>query len=113
MLPQNNRLQKKKDIEAVFKKGKSFREESLVLKAAENGLNVSRFGFVVSKKISGKAVERNKIRRKLSEVIRLNSEEIKKGFDILLIAIKKVEVKKIKELESLTGKLFKKADLLN
>ncbi len=55
MLPKINRLQKEKEIEEVFKKGKGFKEDFLIFKTAKNSLKTSRFGFIISKKISKKA----------------------------------------------------------
>ena len=46
MFSKEQRLKKKKDIDWVFKKGKSFKQGFLILKAAKNNLNTSRFGFL-------------------------------------------------------------------
>ena len=54
MLQKINRLKKKNDFEAVFKKGKSFKNSFLVLKTAPNKLEESRFGLVVSQKYQRK-----------------------------------------------------------
>ena len=62
MLSQQNQLKKKKDFEKVFKKGKGFKEDFLVLIFKKNNLNQSRFGFIVSKNFSKKANLRNKIK---------------------------------------------------
>jgi len=51
MLKKENRLKKKKDFEKVFKEGKSFKNNFLIVKINENNLNFPRFGFVVSKKV--------------------------------------------------------------
>ena len=45
----------------------------------------SLFGFVISTKISKKAVTRNKIKRILSDAVRLNYEKIKKGHDVVFL----------------------------
>jgi ribonuclease P protein component len=61
-----------------------------VLKEKENGLNVNRFGIIVSKKIDKRAVVRNKIKRLFREILSELNENIKPGHDILLIAKKKI-----------------------
>jgi len=66
MLPKQNRLKKKKDCDSVIKQGRHNADRFLVLKIQRNSLEQSRIGFVVSKKISKKAVERNRIKRRLS-----------------------------------------------
>jgi ribonuclease P protein component len=43
-----------------------------------------RFGFTVSKKV-GNAVERNRVRRRLREIVRLGAERTRPGHDYVLI----------------------------
>ena len=62
-LPKKNRLKKKKDFEEVFKKGKAVRGNFLFVRYLKNSLQFPRFAFVVSSKVSKKAVARNRIRR--------------------------------------------------
>ena len=111
MLAKENRLKKKKDFETVFKKGKGFKDNFLALKIAPNNLKTSRFGFIVSQKVSKKAVVRNKIRRRLSEAIRLNLKDIKRGVDIALIALPGIESKTYLEIKETLATIFKKAGL--
>jgi ribonuclease P protein component len=87
MLPKTNRLKKKKDFETVFKKGKNFKNKAFVLKFAKNGLDYNRFGFIVSQKVSKKAVIRNKIRRRLSEILKIYTNDMEQGIDLVFIAL--------------------------
>jgi ribonuclease P protein component len=112
MLPKTNRLQKKKDIENVLKKGKSLKEDFLILKTIKNNLKVSRFGFIISKKVSKKANIRNKIKRRLSELVRLKMKTIKKGIDCLLITVPGLETKDFWEIEEIVNNLFKKSGIV-
>jgi len=109
MLPKENRLKNKKDFEKVFKNGKGLKEGLLYVKFAGNNLAYSRFGFIVSTKVSKKAVVRNKIKRVLREAVKSEIKNIKKGIDAAIIVnpgIKKEELSlKIKSL-------FKKAKLI-
>ena len=113
MLPKVNRLKRKKDFERVFKKGQGFKEDFLFLKIARNNLKSSRFGFVVSKNFSKKATLRNKIKRRLRELVRINLNKIKKGIDGVLVANPGLETKDFWEIEEVVNKLFKKAKLIN
>jgi ribonuclease P protein component len=113
MLSKKNRLKKKKDIERVLKEGKRFKEDFLILKLRENNLKESRFGFTVSQKVSKNATLRNKIRRRLSEIVKMKSKKIKKGLDLLLIACPGLETKDFWELDEVIEKLFKKARVCN
>jgi len=112
MLSKVNRLKKQKDIEWVFKRGKGVKEAFLFLKFVKNNLNASRFAFVVSLKVSKKAVLRNKIKRRLRELVKSRLSKIKKGYDIVLTAVPGLETKEFWEIEAIINKLFKKAKLL-
>ena len=110
MLPKANRLKKKKDFEKVFKQGKGFEEDFLYLKVFKNNLELTRFGFVVSKKFSPKAIERNKIRRRLGELIKVKLPKIKKGIDGIIIVMPGAK-NDFQKLEEIVSKIFKKAKL--
>ena len=111
MLLKKNRIQKKRDIERIFKEGKSFKEGFLVLKTAKNNLNIARFGFIVSQKISKKANVRNKIKRRLRETIRLKIKLLKPNTDNLFISLPGIERKEFKNIKETIEKLFKKAKI--
>jgi len=112
MLPKENRLKKNKDFKKVFKDGKGFKEDFLVLKKAKNNLKISRFGFVVSKTFFKKATLRNKIKRKLRESVRIKLNEIKKGIDGVVIASPGLEAKDFREIKEIVNRLFKKAKII-
>ncbi len=111
MLPQKNRIQKKKDIEKIFKKGRAFKEAPLVLKTIKNNLGTSRFGFVVSQKVSKKANVRNKVKRRLREIIRLELNSFKAGSDNLFITLPGIEKKDFPEIKKITEKLLAKSKI--
>ena len=108
MLKKEFRLRKQKDFENVFDKGVYFSERYLMLKAVKNNLPFSRFGFVVSKKVSKKAVERNKVKRLMSESIRLSQKRIKSGFDIIFVSRAGIVGKDFEEIKESIEKLLKK-----
>lgn len=108
MLKKEFRLRKQKDFENVFNKGVYFSGKYLMLKAVENNLPFSRFGFVVSKKVSKKAVERNRAKRLMSESIRLSQEEIKSGFDIIFVSRAGIVGKNFEEIKESIKKLLKR-----
>ena len=57
----------------------------LVLYARKNRSAQNRVGVTVSKKL-GKAVVRNRVRRRLREVYRLHEEQFAPGWDIVVVA---------------------------
>lgn len=109
MLPKANRLKNKKDIGRLLKKGRSFKENFLILKLVKSDFNFPRIAFVVSQKVSKKAALRNKIRRRLSELFRFKIKKIKKGVDLILIAVPGLEEKDFWEIDETMNSLFKKA----
>ena len=66
----------------LYHRGTSAANRWLVVYCRRNGLKVSRLGFTVSTKL-GHAVVRNRIRRRLREIYRLN--EAKPGYDIVVV----------------------------
>lgn len=88
-LNKKNRLKKKHDFDNVFKKGRAIKGSFLFIKYLKNELNLSRFGFVVSAKVAKKAVERNKLRRILSEAVRDIIDDLG-GYDIAVFVTSKI-----------------------
>jgi len=96
-LNKKNRLKKKQDFEAVFKKSRAVNGSFLFVKYKKNELDTPRFGFVVSAKVAKKAVERNRIRRILSETIRGRVDNLG-GYDIIVFATKKIIIAERKDV---------------
>lgn len=79
------RLRKNQDFQLVFKKGTSVANRQLVLYVYKNPETKHfRVGISVSKKI-GRAVVRNKIKRRLKEIVRSHAQHIPPGVDLILI----------------------------
>ena len=78
-------LKKSSDFRRLYTRGKSAVSSSLVVYCRRNRLDRNRFGFTVSKKL-GKAVVRNRVRRRLREIARLNNDRLLPGYDIILVA---------------------------
>lgn len=78
----------------------------------KNNLTEKRFAFIVSRKISKKATLRNKIKRRLREMVKLKLETIEEGIDVVLIALPGLEKKDFYQTKEIVNKLFKKAKIL-
>lgn len=96
---------KKKDFDNVFKKGKSKAGKLVFLKILKNNLEANRFGIIVSTKISKKAVNRNKIKRRIREIIR--QADIETGFDIVVVAKPEIINKNYQEIKEEIEELLK------
>jgi ribonuclease P protein component len=80
------RLRKNTDFQRVRQHGRSTASRLLILVCAPNNLASVRIGFVVSKRISKLAVERNYVKRLLTEAIRPLFVHLPAGWDIIISA---------------------------
>ena len=78
-------LKKNYEFRRVYNKGKSRVTPLLVVYARPNRGKRNRLGVTVGTKL-GKAVVRNRVRRRLREIYRLSQPEMKQGYDIVLVA---------------------------
>jgi len=99
MLPKINRLTKDRDFKKILFGGRSFFSQSFRLRHRLNNLEASRFVVVISAKISKKATVRNRLKRQLAEVIRLNLKQIKPGYDLAMYLKKEALDKDYQQLE--------------
>ena len=72
-------------------------------------LNPTRFGFVVSKRI-GKAVVRNKYKRKMRSTVR--SLHVERGWDVICIVKRGQTSKEIETVSSSMVNLLRRANLI-
>ena len=107
MLPKANRLNQKKDFDLVFKKGKSLRSGFLLVKVLKNSLPTTRLGFIVSKKVSNKAVVRNKVRRRLGAAVLESLKGSKKSLDIVVVALPGIEKEEFLTIKEVVASLLK------
>jgi ribonuclease P protein component len=78
------RLRKSSEFLQVRQQGRSIASRLLILAYRANTLDITRIGFVVSKKVSKHAVVRNHLKRLLSEVVRPLLPCLPGGLDIVL-----------------------------
>jgi ribonuclease P protein component len=103
-------LVKKGDFKRVFDSGRRFSSSYLVIYALPSGLDFSRLGLAVSKKI-GNAVTRNKIRRRLREAVRRRLAERPLRYDIVIVARTAAVGAAFADLDRMIAKTF--AGLVN
>jgi ribonuclease P protein component len=81
--PRACRLVRRAEYDAVYKEGRRRTSREFTIFLRPNGLDNSRFGWSI-KKALGNAVRRNRIRRRLREILRLHRQEITPGWDIVI-----------------------------
>lgn len=74
MLASANRFHGGRDIQRAYKQAKMYRSRYFGVRVLENNNDTFRAVVVVSKKISKSAVTRNRIRRRLYELIRTHRD---------------------------------------
>ena len=78
-------LKKNSEFRRLYTKGKSAVSPYLVVYCRKNRTVENRLGYTVSTKL-GHAVVRNRVRRRLREIVRLNSPALARGYDIVIVA---------------------------
>ncbi len=113
MLIKKHRLTKYKDFEKIWVNGRNFFIKEIGVKFSSNNLDCTRFGIVVPNKVIKKAVLRNKVKRKIREIIRKQIPFIKKGFDCIILARQGIGELSFDELKEKIDFILRKLGLLS
>ena len=104
-------LKKNSDFHRLYARGKSAVTPYLALYVRKNRLGVSRCGYTVSTKLGG-AVVRNRVRRRLREIVRLNGARLVPGYDVVIVARSRCVDAEYRKMEEAYLKAIKKLGLL-
>jgi len=105
-------LTKNYEFRRLYNKGKSSANKFAVVYCMKNFSSNNRLGITVSTKLGG-AVQRNRIRRRLKEIYRLNEKTVQKGYSIVIVARQRSKEAAWDELQSSVLYLFGKLNLIN
>ena len=94
----------------IYRKGKSSVQPCLVVYCQKNRQGRTRLGVTVSTKL-GKAVVRNRVRRRIREIFRLSQGKMKQGYDCIVVARTRAAHADYWELKRAFEKTCKKLDL--
>lgn len=108
---EKQKLRNSREFRKVYDTGKSYANKYLVMFFLNNDKNTNIVGFATTKKL-GNSVVRNKVRRRMKEAYRLNSNKIKEGYDIVFLSRVKAKEVTFKEIESALLHLAKISGLL-
>ena len=78
-------VRKNREFQDIYKHGTSYANRLLVMYVMESGEDGNRIGISVSKKV-GKSVVRSHVTRLIRESYRSMEAELKRGYDIVVIA---------------------------
>ena len=86
-LPREHRLRLRGDFQRTYAEGSRARGAFLLVVVRANGLEHTRYGLSVGKRIWKPAVRRNRIRRVFREAFRHALPGLPKGFDVILVCV--------------------------
>jgi len=104
------RLREKKRFQQVRGEGRCWAHPLCVLCVLPNDLPYSRFGFSVSRRVGG-AVVRNRVKRRLREIVRRCQHHIRPGYDVVLIARRPIVTSTHEELVHAVETLLRRSHL--
>ena len=78
-------LKKNYEFRRLYARGKSAPTATLVLYVRRTRSPFNRIGVTVTNKL-GKAVRRNRVRRRLREIYRLNEGRLPRGLELVIVA---------------------------
>lgn len=106
------RLTRSTDIKRVRQLGKTYAHPLIVLIALGNEQNTTRFAIAAGRSL-GKAVERNRAKRRLREALRPLMPAIAPGWDLLLLARRPLNEATFQQCQVALALLLKRARILN
>lgn len=112
MLSKKFRFHSRGGVRFVYQNGKTIRSPKMSLVFMDNVKGFTRIAVVVSKKVEKSAVKRNRIRRKIYEILRINLDSIPKERDYIFVVYSNDILKmSFKELEKNIGKLVSESKI--
>ena len=86
MVDRAHRVRLRDDFTRIRQEGRRLADPLLRLQWAPNTLPITRFGFIVSKRVATRAHERNLVRRRLRELARAELGTLAGGYDVIINA---------------------------
>lgn len=99
------------EFRRIYRKGKSAVSPQLVIYCQRNRRGHSRLGVSVSTKL-GCAVVRNRVRRRIREIYRLNKAKMLPGYDLIVVARVRAVETDYQKLDRTYLRLLEQMDLL-
>lgn len=104
-------LTKNSEYKYLYSRGKSAVTPFLAMYCKKSKFSFNRLGITVSTKV-GKAVVRNKVRRRIREAYRINESLFKPAFDIVIVSRVRAAGASFHDIEASVLELGKRLGLL-
>lgn len=104
------RITKNSDYRSIYSKGKSYSDYNLVLFVKKRYDSNNKFGVTTAKKMK-RAVDRNKVRRRIKEIIRKNLKNVLEGYDLVIMCRLNGKDSDFSQLEKSYLRLLKKSNV--
>ncbi len=111
-MQQHQRLRKAEEFQRLREVGRTQHHRTMLLSFTSNDFLYNRYGFIIGKRV-GNAVTRNRIRRRLREILRALDPQLKPGFDVVLIARQPLAEQPFDGIVRTVNDLFRRAELMN
>lgn len=108
----SRRIKKRCDYLKVQENGKKCRTKHFLLSYLAKDISSSRIGITVTKKVDKRAVERNRIKRRVREVFRSKRPFFAKNADVVVIALQGAAGLSFDQISRQINYLFYKSELL-
>ena len=95
---------------AVFRRGRAYSGGVVVVRVLPNGLDRSRLGLVVGKKVGG-AVERNRVKRRIRHIV--SGRALMPGWDVVVVARSGIHSAEFRDLERELDRLLDRAGIID
>lgn len=85
MLSHRYRFHGHRSLRYLYQHGERYQTKTLTLRYCKNSRRVhSRYAVIISKKVLKSAVKRNRLRRRIYEIIRTHQDDLPKGYDVAI-----------------------------
>lgn len=92
------RLRKNSDFQRLYRRGEAYYNRQFKVLCRKNGRKTNRYGFSISKKM-GKATARNRLKRRLREIVRHHEAAFPQGYDFAFVPREGVQELSYADLE--------------
>lgn len=111
-LSRYERITRTSEFKSALRNGTIYRGQAIRINISRNDYGTRRMGVSITRENFKLANERNRLRRYLREIFRLNKHKIKNGYDIIMMPKKESSKSSLEELSADFLGAIKKANLL-